>query len=106
MSNHMNVANTILSQFGGKRSTFMIGAKNLVALNEKEGGLAMKHMKTAIAGKPANYFKVVLNASDLYDVEFGWIRGHNYTVRENFENVFAEDLVPLFEDVTKLYLSM
>ncbi|MDX1532647.1 MAG: hypothetical protein R3230_00415 [Nitrosopumilaceae archaeon] len=102
----MNVAKTILSQFGGNRSTYMIGAKNLVALNEKCGGLSMKHMKTTINDKPANYFKVVLNESDLYDLEFGWIHGVNYTVREKVENVFADDLVRIFEDTTKLYLSL
>jgi hypothetical protein len=29
-----------------------------------------------------------------------------YTVRETFNNVFAEDLKELFEDTTKLYLTM
>lgn len=102
----MTVAKTILEQFGGKRSTFMIGAKNLVAHDTKLGGLSMKHMKTTINGKPANYFKVTLNESDLYDLEFGWIRGMNYTVRESFENVFAEDLTRIFQDTTKLYLTL
>jgi len=103
---HMAVAKTIIEQFGGGRSTYMIGAKNIVAHNEKNGGVSMKHMKTTINSKPANYFKVLLNENDLYDLEFGWIRGHTYTVRETFTNVFAEDLKELFEDTTKLYLTM
>lgn len=106
MSDHMTVAKIIAEQFGGNRSFKMIGAKNIVGLNEKLGGLSFKHMKTQIDGKPANYFKIVLNESDLYDLEFGYIRGHNYTVRKSYENVFSEDLVPLFEDTTKLYLSL
>lgn len=103
---HMIVAKEILRQFGGNRSTMMIGAKNLVGHDEKRGGLSMRHMKTSIKGKPANYFKVVLNENDLYDLEFGWIRGVNYTVRETMTDVFAEDLVSMFEDTTKLYLSL
>jgi len=102
----MSVANTIIEQFGGGRSTYMIGAKNLVSHNEKRGGVSMKHMKTTINSKPANYFKVLLNENDLYDLEFGWIRGHTYTVRETIENVYAEDLKPVFENTTKLYLTM
>jgi len=106
MSDHMTVAKTILSQFGGNRSIKMIGAKNLVAHNTKLGGISMKHMKTTVDSKPANYFKIILNENDLYDLEFGYIHGHNYTVRKTIENVFAEDLVPFFEDATKLYLSL
>ena len=106
MKEHMVVAKTILKQFGGNRSISMIGAKNLVAHNDKMGGLSMKHMKTTIDGEPSNYFKVLLNGNDLYDLEFGWIRGHSYKVRKSYENVFAEDLQELFEDTTKLYLTM
>ena len=68
MSDHMTVAKTILEQFGGNRSTYMIGAKNLAAINVNGGGFGMKHMKTTIDSNPANYFKVVLNGSDLYDL--------------------------------------
>lgn len=105
MSEYMNVANEIARQFGN-RSFYMIGVKNKAGLNEKRGGLSFKHMKTTVNDKPANYFKVVLNDNDLYDLEFGWIRGMNYTVRESFNDVFAEDLKSLFEDTTKLYLSL
>lgn len=103
---YMNVANEIARQFGGNRSFYMIGAKNKLGLNEGRGGLSFKHMKTTIEGKPANYFKVVLNENDLYDLEFGWVRGMNYTVRETIKDVFAEDLTRLFEETTKLYLTM
>lgn len=106
MKNHMTVANTIASQFGGNRSFMMIGAKNKAALNENQGGLSFKHMKTTIEGKPANHFKIVLNGNDLYDLEFGYVRGLNYTVRKTHKNVFAEDMVRLFEEATKLYLSL
>lgn len=98
------IAQEILKQFGGQRSLYMIGAKHVCSLSE--GGVQMKHMKTTIDNKASNFFKITLNSMDLYDLEFGYVHGVNYTIRKTVENVYAEDLVRIFEDTTKLYLRM
>ena len=91
------------SNNGGQRAVVMIGAKNIVQ-SQEENFVAFKFM-TGAANK-ANYIKITLNASDTYTVEFGYIRGMNYTVRSSLEGLYAEDLKSYFEEQTKLYLSL
>lgn len=106
MSNHVLVANEILRQLGGNRAVCMIGAKNLAAHNEQRGALSFRHMKSNVEGKPVNYFKVVLNEDDTYDVEFGWIRGTKYTVRKSVQGIYNDQLQEVFQEETKLYLTL
>ena len=79
MSN-LKIAMTIKQQIGNK-ALFIIGAKNLVAVNN---GLAFKIKKNA---KGVNYIEIKLNGKDLYDVRYC-----NVSVKRVKEIAVANDL--------------
>tara|TARA_R110002020_G_scaffold96724_7_gene231330 strand:+ start:7172 stop:7471 length:300 start_codon:yes stop_codon:yes gene_type:complete len=96
-------AETALNQLtqssnGSGRLKVMIGAKNFVKSDEEQW-VSFKYPR----GK---YVKIKLNSMDLYDVEFGTIRKFEYKVKNTYENTYAEDLKEIFEQETKLYLSL
>lgn len=88
---------------GANRLVAMVGAKHLT-YSEKDNYIAFKFMRGA--KNKANYVKVTLNAADTYDVEFGYIRGMNYTVRKVTEGLYNDMLKEHFETETGLYLSI
>ena len=70
-----SIANTILSQFGGRQFVAMTGAKNLVAL---ENSLRFQIGRN---GSKANVVKVILNGDDTYTMQFIKYRDFNpYTI--------------------------
>lgn len=93
------IAHTILQQMGGgSRLQAMIGAHHFLAY---ENGVSFKFPDQ----KGPNYCKIQLNSLDLYDVEFGRIRGCAYTLIAEYDNVYADNLVSIFENTTNLLLS-
>ncbi len=101
-------ANQALNQLaqannGMNRLVAMIGAKNFVQ-SQEENFVAFKFMRGA--ANKANYLKITLRADDTYNLEFGKIHGMNYKVIETLSMVYAEDLKRIFENETKLYLSL
>ncbi len=107
MSENLKIAQTILTQMGGQRRvSVMTGAKDFVAID--------RGIQFAIGKNSAGINKVIirLNASDLYDVEFGNVRMNrktfetNWKVKESANGVFAENLKAVFEHATGLYLSI
>ena len=64
MTRNQEIANTILSQFGGHQFTVMTGAKNFVAI---ENGIRFNIGKN---GSRANMVKVILNGDDTYTMSF------------------------------------
>ena len=92
-----------LSNNGVNRLKTMIGGKNFAY--SKEGNYVGFRF-TAKAKNKANYTKITLTADDLYTVEFGYIRAHNYTVRSKVEGLYNEDLFNYFEEQTGLYLKL
>lgn len=101
-------ANLTLNQLamannGVNRLVAMVGAKNFVK-SDKENYVSFKFMRGA--ANKANYIKITLNAMDTYDVEFGKIHGMNYKVVGEFNGVYFDQLKELFENETKLYLSL
>jgi hypothetical protein len=94
------IAQVILSQLGGRKFTTMTGANNLCALNEQLGGLSFKLPK--FSGVKVNYVKIVLNGKDLYDVEFGRIYGHKYTVISKHPDMYCDQIEELFQKETGL----
>ena len=64
MTRNQEIANTILSQFGGHKFTVMTGAKNFVAI---ENGIRFNIGKN---GSQANMVKVILNGDDTYTMSF------------------------------------
>jgi len=91
------------SNSGAGRLSAMVGGKNFVKSDE-ENFVAFKF--SAKAKNKSNYCKITLNAMDTYDVEFGYIRGMNYTVRSVTEGLYDDMLKDHFETETSLYLSL
>jgi len=96
------VAGIILTQLGGGKFMAMTGAHNLVCSDDGCGTMMLKFK----GSRKSNYLKVVLNAMDLYDVEFGKIWGGKYKVISKHEGVYNDMLVSLFETETGLYTSL
>lgn len=97
----MEIAKTILQQLGGNKFTVMTGAKNYVA---QQDGLSFRLPGNAkYKGKTVNYVKITLTPMDLYDVEFGYIRGMKYTVLNTVEGIYFDMLADTFERNTGLY---
>jgi len=95
----MNIAQTILSQMGGRRRLeAFTGAYNFAV---GDGSVMFR-----IKNRKVNVVKVKLNGKDLYDVTFGRISGTNYKVVEESNDVYAEDLIDFFERETGMYLRM
>ncbi len=100
-------ANTIfkqltLSEAGANRLKAMVGAKNF-AFSAKDSNASFRF--TARAKNKANYLKIELNAGDLYNLEFGYIRAGNYTVRSEIKDMYFDQMKEYFENETGLYLS-
>lgn len=94
------VAETIVQQMGGfGRLKCMVGADHF--------GTSGDNLSFKFKGsKVANYIKITLNGMDLYDVEFGKIWGTNYKIVKEIDGLYFDQLIPVFEDTTKLYLSL
>jgi hypothetical protein len=93
-----NVANTILRQLGGiNRLVAMTGAYNFI---DRGNGVSFK-----IKNAKANYIKITLNGKDLYNLEIGRIRGTTYKVVLEQEDLYNDQLKPMIEKTTGMYLS-
>jgi hypothetical protein len=93
------IAQIIGQQLGGLgRLKMFVGGHTFV---DHGNGLSFKFK----GSKVANYMKVTLTPLDTYNVEIGKIWGQKYTVKKELEGVYFDQLVNIFEDTTKLYLS-
>ncbi len=108
-SEGLYIANTILEQLGGSPAQLrlMIGARDIVALDENDrrrGGVQF--------GWPAtrgtwNKVCVALAWNDTYTVTFYEIRGSDIKREgESRADIYADGLTPLFEQETKLTLTV
>lgn len=91
------------SNNGMNRLSVMIGAKHFAA-SEKESFVSFRF--AAKAKNKANYCRIKLNASDLYDVKFVSIRGVNVKTVSVHNDLYADMLKNVFETETGLYLSL
>lgn len=93
------------SQNGYSRIVAMIGAHTFT-YSGREGvepdNIAFRFKMS----RKANWCKITLNNNDLYDVEFCRFHGIKILNTYKFENVFAEDLHDIFEDVTGLCIKL
>ena len=97
MSN-LEVANTILSQIGGRgRLSAMLGAKDFLG-----GERHLQFKFAAKAANKANTIKIILDPSDTYTVEMWSCRGTSFKKVFELEGVYAEDLLRVMEGETKL----
>ena len=96
----MAIAETILRQMGGTgRLSVMVGAYQFVAL---EDGVKFRFK----GSKKANLVMVKLTARDTYDVEFFKMAKFDYKQIAVVEDVYADQLRRVFEQMTGLYLSL
>ena len=95
------VANTIYRQLGGNKFRFMTGATNMVS---HEFALSMKIGRNKTN---ANFMVVELNGNDLYNVTFAKLTkmGEMKSVKE-YENVYNDMLVSIFESHTGMYTTL
>jgi hypothetical protein len=95
----IQIAKTILMQMGGSnRLQMFTGAYNFVAVPY---GVSFR-----IKNRKVNYVKIVLNAMDTYDVEFGLIRGANYKVVKELNGIYNDQLVEVFTRYTGMVLRL
>jgi hypothetical protein len=96
------VTETIYKQFGGFRAMAMIGG-SCVYDNEKSSiTVAFK----AKALNKSNKAVIRLEADDTYTVEFWRIRGMNAVQLSELTMVYADQLQEVFEEATRLRLSL
>ena len=100
----METANTIAQQIG-RRALFMLGAKDLMAIDDGNGlGFRIR------GSRKANYIAIRYQAgADLYDIEFKKLgRAPKYKITDvaKFEGVYADMLHGLIESTTELYTSL
>lgn len=96
--NNQNIASIILKQLGNNKFIAMTGAKQIYAV---ENGLQFK-LPANFAKNKINFVVIRLNFMDLYDIEFGYIRGNTYKAVEKVEDVYCEDLQRIFTEITGL----
>ena len=104
----MTIAQTIAQQIGGlNRLVVMTGAKQFVALSEVDeqlGGLKFKVGRGA--NNAINTVIIKLMANDTYTVE-GWtIRGVKATRKVEVSDVYCDNLMDVFENITGFYLTL
>lgn len=94
-----SVAQTILNQLGGmKRLVIMTGAYNFVA--------SPNAVSFRIKNRKVNYIKITLNGKDLYDVKFSRIFNYQEKVVAELNDIYFDQLIPIFEQNTGMYLKM
>ena len=97
--NDNSVAQIILNQLGGvKRLVIMTGAYNFVASSNA--------VSFRIKNRKVNYIKITLNGKDLYDVKFSRIFNYQEKVVAELNDIYFDQLIPIFEQNTGMYLKM
>ena len=97
----MSIANEIYRQLGGNKFAVMTGAKNFIDI---ENGIRMKIGRNKTNH---NWMEVTINSLDLYDVAFAKLTklGERKSLKE-YNNVYNDSLVELFETHTGMYTSL
>lgn len=102
MATDLSVAKTIGNQMGGlRRLGTMIGAKDFLG---DEKSLTFRFMPGARNG--ANKVRITLDGTDLYKVEFYYVRGMTCLERGSVEGLYDDMIKTHFERETGLYLSL
>ncbi len=97
---NLEIANTIYLQIGGAKAGLMAGMKGLCAI---ENGLRFQFK----GSRKANLCTIVLNGLDLYTVKF-----YKLSMKKGcqevkcYYDVYFDQLIPIFEEFTGLYLHL
>jgi len=95
---NIEVAQTIATQLGGtSRLQAFTGAYNF--------GTSGNNLTFRIKNRKVNYVRITLNSKDLYDLQFGRVSGVKFTVIKEYNDIYNDQLVELFEQTTGMYLS-
>ena len=99
------IAETIIQQMGGGKLVAMVGAKNFSFGSIDYNGVEQPYMIFQFAmSRKYKYCRVIYEeGKDLYVFQLLNNKGE---VKVNVEDAFCEDLIPLFEEKTGLYLSL
>ena len=100
------IAATILTQLGGSRFTAMTGAKLSYTINSKDQPLLRCTLPTDIPiNNNINLVLITYNIGlDLYEYTFMDTRlAPENRIIKQINQVYAEDLIPIFEHETGLY---
>lgn len=81
------------------RLTVMIGAKSFIAYDNW-----VSFRFQARAKNKSNYLRISLNEFDTYDLTFSRVYGKKETVIKEYEGIYNDQLMGLFERETGLYL--
>ena len=132
MTRNQEIANTILSQFGGNKFVVMTGAKNFVAIengirfNIGRNGSKANMVKVVLSwddtytmqfikiGKPVNPYTIMMRYADkgLSEQEFNEVvtdaikkaeKNAEPKVLKEYEGIYFDQLQELFTDFTKMY---
>jgi hypothetical protein len=95
----METAKEILRQLGGNKFVVMTGAKNLIG---HPSALSFRLPGKNFARHDINYVKITLNSMDLYDLEFGRVRGKTYKVISLCDGIYNDQLQAVFTAETGL----
>lgn len=115
------VAKTIIQQFGGNRAFQMIGLNSCTYGTSKDDDsilpsgnegdvyvdIRFKAKAAKVKGKSPNGFRIIYDEGlDVYTVVFYRIHGMNVTSLKVLEHVYCDMIQDIFENTTKLYLSL
>ena len=98
----MQVAQTILNQLGGiNRLKLMVGANKIIYSSD----MVKFYFK---GSKKANLCKITLTDSDTYLIQFYKFipKNLNFNPVKEYNDVYCDQLVKIFEEETGLYLSL
>ena len=96
----LQVANTILSQLGGKRFQAMTGASRFTG---SENALSFFLPSTPHYAKDGiNHVRITLTPMDTYTVTFGRVWGRSYKLVDEIEEVYCDTLQAVFTAHTGL----
>jgi hypothetical protein len=93
-----NVAKEILRQLGGNRFITMTGAKC-----GYDGNTLIVKFKGC---SKINIMQVKLNSMDTYDIKFLNLRGTNLKMVKEYNGIYNDMLVDIFESTTGVYTSL
>lgn len=99
------IANTIIQQMGGRKLCAMVGAKNFTYGTIDYNGFEQPYMLFQFSlSRKYKYCRIIYNqGSDTYIFQ---LLNNKAVVKFDLADVYAEDLIPLFEEKTGLYLSL
>lgn len=100
LENMPPIPQEIYNQLGHK-ALYMMG------YNPKVSSYSDNSLNIRFTGsRTVNFLKITLNGKDLYDLEFGYMRGMNYKIVAEHKDIYASMLHSVIEKETGLYLSL